>query len=76
MNTMKTNSKKVNVGIDVGKSQLDVFIHEREIHFSVDNTPSGVKKALGRISRYPVERIVVEATGRYEHALVEASGRR
>ena len=74
MNTM--NKKKqisVNVGIDVGKSQLDVFIYERGVYFSVENNPAGIKKALSRLGRYTIKRVVVEATGRYEYALVEAA---
>lgn len=74
---MKTISKKhqnsVNVGVDIGKSQLDICIHERGLYFSVENSSAGIKKALGRLGRYRVERIVVEATGRYEYALVEAA---
>lgn len=74
MNTIigKRNSG-VNIGIDIGKAQLDICIHERDLYFSVGNTPDGVRKALGRLSRYRIERIVVEATGRYEYALVEAA---
>ena len=73
MNTMKRKSHTVNVGIDVGKLQLDIAIHERAVYFTVENTPAGIKKALSRLSRYPVERVVMEATGRYEYALVEAA---
>ena len=74
MNTINKHSKTgVNVGIDVGKAQLDISIYERECYFTVENTPSGIHKALGRLGRYRVKRIVVEATGRYEYALVEAA---
>jgi transposase len=38
---------------------------------SVENTPAGIKQALGRLGRYRIERIVLEATGRYERAFVE-----
>ena len=50
---MTTISKvsSINVGIDVGKAQLDIFIHERDIYFSVDNNPQGIRKAIGRIGR-------------------------
>jgi len=73
---MTTSNKKtlgINVGIDVGKAQLDIYLHEREVYFSVENSSQGIRKALGRLGRYTVERIVVEATGRYEHAFVEAA---
>lgn len=73
MTSNKKVSKEVNVGVDVGKAQLDIYIFERDVYFTVENNPKGICKALGRISRYKVERIVCEATGRYEHALVEAA---
>jgi transposase len=61
----------VNVGVDIGKSQLDFCIYERDIAFNVANTDAGIKQALARLKRFHIERIVVEATGRYERALVE-----
>ena len=73
MTTMKNKSLGINVGIDVGKAQLDICIYEREVYFTVENNPEGIRKALGRLARYRVERIVIEATGRYEHAFVEAA---
>ncbi len=64
-----TNIKEknsVNVGVDVGKTQLDIYIYEREKYFSVKNNSEGIREALKVFSRYTIERIVVEATGRYE----------
>ncbi len=66
----------VNIGIDVGKHQLDIAIHERQIHFTVTNDAPGIKQAIRRLSRYKLERIVVEATGRREYALVVALAER
>ncbi len=63
----------VNIGVDVGKFQLDAYIYERDIHIEVENTEKGIKTLLGRFRRYKVERIVVEATGRYERALADAA---
>ncbi len=73
MTTKVISNKPVNVGIDVGKSQLDIYIYERHIHFSVSNDAPGIRKALGRLGRYQLVRIVLEATGRYERAFVEAA---
>lgn len=74
MNTMnKKQRNSVNVGVDVGKSQLDIYLYERDRYFTVPNTPAGIKQALGRLRRYSLMRLVVEATGRYEYALVEAA---
>ena len=60
----------VNVGIEVGKSQLDAYIHERDLHLTVPNTPESIKKLLSRLARYNLARIVIEATGRREYELV------
>ena len=66
----KKDREAINVGIDVGKHVLDAYIHERDRHIQEKNTPEGIKKLLGQINRFKVERIVVEATGRYERNLV------
>ena len=69
-----TKSKSaVNVGVDIGKSFLDVCIHEKHIHFQEENTPQGIQHILKRLAHYHVERLVMEATGRYEFALAEAA---
>ena len=61
----------VNVGVDVGKSVLDIYLHEKGLYWQVENTPDGIKKLLGGLDRYQVERLVMEATGRYQHLLAE-----
>lgn len=64
-----TNPKEkagLNVGVDVGKFQLDVYILEKDRHFTVENSPLGIREALKVIGRFKVSRIVLEATGRYE----------
>ena len=58
---------RVNVGVDVGKHQLDVCILERDIHFSVTNDAAGIAQLLGRLARYRLSRVVMEATGRREY---------
>ncbi|MCH2356082.1 MAG: IS110 family transposase [Pseudomonadales bacterium] len=72
-----TNPKKsksiVNVGVDVGKWFLDVCLYEKDLHWQVENTPEGIKKLLGRLARYQVQRLVMEATGRYQFILAEAA---
>jgi transposase len=67
-----TKSKTVvNVGVDVGKHFLDVCIHEKELYWREDNTIAGIKRILKRLSYYQVERLVMEATGRYEFELAQ-----
>lgn len=72
----KKRETRVNVGIDVGKQQLDIAIHERQLHFTVTNDAPGIKQVIRRLARYTLERIVVEATGRREYALVVALAER
>ena len=67
-----TKSKTVvNVGVDVGKKYLDVCIHEKDIYWREDNTVVGIKRIFKRLSYYQVERLVMEATGRYEFELAQ-----
>lgn len=70
MNTKLKQS--INVGVDTGKTQLDIHIRPLDIFFSVENTDKGIKKALGIINKYSPERIVIEATGRLEMPFVLA----
>lgn len=60
------------VGIDVGKSVLDVCIYELDKHWQAANTPVGIKGLLSQLNRYKLTRVLVEATGGYERALAEA----
>jgi transposase len=75
MNTIARNysaGTTRNVGIDVGKSTLDVFIYEMDLHWQVANTDMDIRSLLTTLKRYKLTRIVVEATGGYERLLVEA----
>lgn len=63
---------EVNVGIDTGKTQLDIFVHPIGEYFTVTNDSKGVREAIKRITRHHPARVVIEATGRLEHAFVFA----
>lgn len=75
---MKTTSKasinqqERNIGIDVGKTFLDVYILELDRHWQVQNTKSEINTLITKLRRFKLTRIVVEATGGYERNLVEA----
>ena len=73
MTNLKKSKTRINVGVDVGKAFLDIYIHEKEIHWQEENSEAGVKRILKRLSYYDVERLVMEATGRYEFNLAEAA---
>jgi transposase len=63
----------INVGVDVSKDKLDVHLLERDLSLSVPNNEHAIASLVTRLARYHLERIVVEATGRLEHALVGAA---
>ena len=46
---------------------------KKSLHWQEDNTPEGIKRILKRLSHYQVERLVMEATGRYEFELAQAA---
>ena len=71
MNT-KINQPEVNIGVDTGKYQLDIYIRPLDIFFSVANDEEGIKKALCEIKKHSPHRIIIEATGRIEHAFILA----
>jgi transposase len=63
----------VNAGVDVGKSQLDLYLLERDRALTVPNEEQAIGSLIRRLSRYRIERIVVEATGRLEQPFVRAA---
>jgi len=63
----------VNVGVDVSKSKLDVHLLERDLFLTVANDEQEIASLIKRLARYRIERIVIEATGRLEHAFVSAA---
>ena len=63
---------KVNVGIDVGKTELFVAVRPTQERFTVTNNPRGISKLVRRLKKLSAERIVLEASGAYEMAAVEA----
>jgi transposase len=76
MKTTKYASTKTegdNVGIDVGKDSFDICLYEQDIDWQESNTEIGIRRLMKRLSRYHVTRLLVEATGGYERALVEAA---
>ena len=70
---MKTNTNQnINVGVDTGKFQLDIYIRPLDIFFTVANDDKGIKEAVSRIQKHKPERIVIEATGRLEMPFIMA----
>ena len=62
-----------NVGIDVGKDTLDVYVYELDLYWQESNTGEGVRRLVNRLKRFQLTRVLVEATGGYERPIVEAA---
>ena len=73
MANLKTSKSVVNVGIDIGKQFLDVCIYENNKYWREENSNAGIKRLLKRLAYYQIERLVMEATGRYEFALAQVA---
>jgi len=56
---------KVYAGIDVGKAQLDLYIHPLNIKLQVHNDRPGIAKIVRLCLRHDVQLIALEATGTY-----------
>jgi transposase len=70
------NQPEINIGIDTGKYQLDIYIRPLGIFFSVSNDEKGIKEALIEIKKHAPKRIIIEATGRLERGFIIACSKR
>ena len=68
----KNNQKEINIGVDTGKHQLDIYIRPLDIFFSVSNDEKGIEESINIIKQHNPTRIIIEATGRLEHAFIMA----
>lgn len=68
----RNNQNEINVGVDTGKTQLDIYIRPLDIYFTVTNDEKGITKAIKEIKKHKPTRIVIEATGRLEQAFIIA----
>jgi transposase len=58
------------VGIDVSKATLAIWIRPEGLSFDVSNDKAGFLLLQERLAKYSVERILLEATGGYERAVM------
>ncbi len=70
---MNTNTlQNINVGVDTGKSQLDIYVRPLDIYFTVPNTVQGISDAIKTIKKHKPQRVVIETTGRLEMPFILA----
>lgn len=73
MSMAATSEREFNVGVDVGREQLDVVWHESGEHQVVANTPAGIRRLLRRLRKENLQRLVVEASGCHEKSFLLAA---
>jgi transposase len=66
-----TKAKAAYVGIDVGKTWLDIAIYGEEEVKRFHNDADGIAELMQYLEPREVELVVVEATGGYEQQVVE-----
>lgn len=73
ISTTNANIKQQrHIGIDVGKTFLDIYILELDRHWQIYNAVDDIRNLIKTLKRFKLTRIIVEATGGYERGLVEA----
>jgi transposase len=71
---VSTEQPQTQVGIDVSKASLDVAIWPSQERWQVANDERGIQQLVARLGKHPPDRIVLEATGGYELAVLAALG--
>ena len=59
------------IGIDVSKARLDVAVHGEQKQCGFANTAAGHRKLVAWLKRWPVQAVVLEASGGYERAIAQ-----
>ena len=59
------------IGIEVSKARLDVAVHGEQKQCGFANTAAGHRKLVAWLKRWPVQAVVLEASGGYERAIAQ-----
>lgn len=63
------------VGVGISKQGLDVAFRPGDAAWSAQNNQAGIKALTRRLKKLAPQRIVLEATGGYEHELARQLGK-
>ncbi len=66
------DQQPVYVGIDVSKASLDVAVAPTRQRWQVANDPAGIQQLVEQLGQLQPQRVVLEATGGYELAVLAA----
>lgn len=65
-------SEKLGLGIDVAKATVDYATSDGSVSGQVPRTSAGLRRMLGALEGFVIHRAVVEASGGYERAVLDA----
>jgi transposase len=51
-NRIYIKSSNRNIGIDVGKDTLDIYVYELSLHWQEANSPEGIRRLMSRLKRF------------------------
>jgi len=68
----KQNKVLINIGVDVSKHHLDIYLLPQQTTFRILNTKEGIRQGIKQLKTYSIERLLVEATGRMEDNFIHA----
>jgi transposase len=63
------DSSMTNIGCDIGKSRLDIFMGGKNSKF--ENSKEGIRRFISDCKKSDNPRVVIEPTGGYEHLLLK-----
>ena len=72
MSNKATKKRRSFIGIDVSKKLLEVGVHQSDYHFRCPNDPKNFPALITELISLRPARIVLEATGGLERALLQA----
>ena len=67
-----SNDNKIFAGIDVAKAKFDLAFSNSKNVLTFQSTPAGIEALLEELKKHEIEMVCLEATGNYQHFLVEA----
>jgi transposase len=59
MNTKMNQS--INVGVDTGKFQLEIYIRPLDIYFTVTNDDKGINEAIKEVKKHKPEQVILNS---------------
>ncbi|GAC37383.1 hypothetical protein GPSY_1754 [Paraglaciecola psychrophila 170] len=54
-------NQSINVGVDTGKFQLEIYIRPLDIYFTVTNDDKGINEAIKEVKKHKPEQVILNS---------------